>query len=260
MKVPFRLTEEHEKIFRVLFESRSISCTELQRTLRILGMLDPGFKGLSLREKDIKGLEFVGLLRTWYRSPVTKPYLLHDEPDFDNLVISLTHEGEQIARKVKQGRKVIFRPQSSVPKSVFVACAFGHEEIDRLYEEELAPACCTLGYEPIRVDITEPQETITGSIMQGIEGSACVIADLTHSRQSVYFEVGYAHGLGVQLVLTCRSDHERGNSDTSRVHFDLEQYKISFWSRTSDGRFIWPKGMKPADRLSRVVPSRSKRS
>lgn len=87
-----------------------------------------------------------------------------------------------------------------------------------------------------------------------------MLADLTHARPSVYFEVGYAHGLGVPLLLTCREDHCRGKSDHARIYFDLEQYKISYWSRTSKGEFNWPKGMEPAERLPSIVPHRDSES
>jgi nucleoside 2-deoxyribosyltransferase len=83
-----------------------------------------------------------------------------------------------------------------------------------------------------------------------------VLADLTHARPSVYFEVGYAQGLGVPLLLTCRKDHYRAAHDNARVHFDLEQYKISFWSRNSKGQFIWAKGMEPTKRLKSLVARR----
>lgn len=48
----------------------------------------------------------------------------------------------------------------------------------------------------------------------------------------------------------------RGQKDDARIHFDLEQYKISYWSRTSRGQFRWSKGMKPVERLPSIVPSR----
>ena len=64
------------------------------------------------------------------------------------------------------------------------------------------------------------------------------------------------HGLGVPLVLTCRKDHYRGASDGARVHFDLEQYKISFWSQNSKQQFIWAKDMEPVKRLGSVIKRR----
>ncbi len=89
--------------------------------------------------------------------------------------------------------------------------------------------------------------------MEGIRETACIIADLTYARPSVYFEVGYAHGLGIPLLLTCRKDHFHGKVDHARVHFDLEQFKISYWSRNAKGRFQWPAAMEPSERLSKIL-------
>ncbi|MBE0573378.1 hypothetical protein IH575_00540 [Candidatus Dojkabacteria bacterium] len=48
---------------------------------------------------------------------------------------------------------------------------------------------------------------------------------------------GYAVGLGIPLATTCRQDHFRGERDDQRVHFDLQQYKSSFWKKKSRRQF-----------------------
>jgi nucleoside 2-deoxyribosyltransferase len=109
--------------------------------------------------------------------------------------------------------------------------------------------------------MSEPERTMTEAITDSITEAACVVADLTHARPSVYFEVGYAHGLGVPLLLTCRKDHHRGTEDNARVHFDLQQYRISFWERTSESAFSWDKkSMKPDKRLAALVLPREPES
>ena len=70
---------------------------------------------------------------------------------------------------------------------------------------------------------------------------------------TVYFGVGFAHRLGVPLLLTCRDDHYRSQIDNSRVHFDLEQFKISFWSPNKSGGIDWPASMNPTDRLAKLI-------
>lgn len=162
---------------------------------------------------------------------------------------TLTDEGRVVAQKVVDARNVLLRPPSARRTTVFVASAFGHTELDELYERELASACASVACTSVRVDMTEPAHTITAAIVNGIANARCVMADITHARQSVYFEVGLAHGLGVPVILTCRSDHYRGASDIERVHFDLEQYKISYWTRMDSGDFSWAKGMSPTQRI-----------
>tara|TARA_R110002050_G_scaffold85135_1_gene181727 strand:- start:12337 stop:12663 length:327 start_codon:yes stop_codon:yes gene_type:complete len=94
---------------------------------------------------------------------------------------------------------------------------------------------------------------ITEDIVENILNAKCIIADLTYARPSVYFEVGYAHGLPADLLLTCREDHHRGIKDDAKIHFDLEQFKISFWSVDSNGNFKWRKNMDPQFRLGEIL-------
>lgn len=167
--------------------------------------------------------------------------------------LSLTDEGKRIAQQLAEGRQFIFRPMHPQRTTIFVACAFGSDEIDELYVKHLEPVCTKLGYSPVRVDLKEASETITNSILQGIIEAECVIADLTFARPSVYFEVGFAHGLRVPLILTCRQDHYRAAAENAKVHFDLEQYKISYWAADERGVFIWPANMEPETRLRAVL-------
>jgi nucleoside 2-deoxyribosyltransferase len=130
--------------------------------------------------------------------------------------------------------------------------------LDNLFEKELLPACEKYGYKPIRVDINEPTQTITDYIIESILKCECVIADLTYARPSVYFEVGFAHGQGIPLLLTCRKDHFKGKSDSLRVHFDLEQYKISYWLIDKNNNFNWAAKMSPTMRLKNLIKSKFK--
>jgi len=267
MKIEFNLTPHHKLILRILHESgRGITYDEFSRVVDAINAGDSDFSKFikiivgpyypmlpvlgSTPDllRDIDGLEFVGLL-----SVLSRHNSIPNE-------IKLTEEGKRVAKSLKEERRVIIRPRPALRTAIFVACALGDDEIEQLYGEALAPACRAQGYEPVRVDMSEPPQTITELMMEAITEAACVLADLTHARPSVYFEAGYAHGLGVPLLLTCREDHHRGSSDDARIHFDLEQYKISYWSRTPEGKFSWPKGMEPAERLALIIPHRDKKS
>jgi hypothetical protein len=286
MKVHYNLKNSDKLILLVLYEAGKLSFKELEKIISALNIAESNFgefvrtiagekeeygylktpirlSGTPIRrsevERDVEGLEFLGLLKR--STSIGKLVVIcNDTTELRVSDIELTEEGKRVAKSIKEGRRLILRPRPQRRTSIFVACAFGHDEIDRLYDEEYKPACSAFGYEPIRVDMTEPPQTVTESIVEGINESACVLADLTYARPSVYFEVGFAHGLGIPLVLTCRSDHHRGKDDRTRVHFDLEQYKISFWSRKTQGHFRWPKGMKPVERLASIISSLKKGS
>ena len=64
---------------------------------------------------------------------------------------------------------------------------------------------------------------ICDRILAEIRRSRFLIADVTGHRQGVYFEAGYAMGLGLDVIWTCRSD-DLGNS-----HFDTRQYNHIEW-------------------------------
>ena len=196
---------------------------------------------------ELKGLKFLGLIEI--DGDLKEDSILVDNKD---VKISLTSEGERIAEALVKNRKPIFRPRVSTLTTVFIACAFGKQEIDDLTMNSFFPACEKHDFKPVRIDMSEPHQTITERMMEEITGAACVIADLTYARPSVYFEVGYAVGLGIPVILTCNKTHFNGEKDDQRVHFDLEQYKISYWEQNESGEFQWTKNMNPQERLSSV--------
>lgn len=174
----------------------------------------------------------------------------------DNKALLLTEEGVRIAMAIVQGRRAILRAPESMQGTVFIASSFGHDQLDTLFDLEISPACEQVGLLAFRVDMSEPEQTITDRIFQAIRACKCLIGDLTFARPSVYFEIGLAQGLGVPILLTCREDHYRNQSDQNRVHFDLEQYKISFWRQDANGNFLWPKKLSPRERLLSILQNR----
>ena len=141
--------------------------------------------------------------------------------------------------------------------TVFVASVIGDPTVNNLYSHIMS-VCEELGHKAVRIDLTEPESTITEAILKTIAESKAVMADLTFGRPSVYFEAGFAHGLGIPLLLTCRKDHLRGIEDHLRVHFDLEQYKISFWQSVNSGDVLWEDQMDPKTRLRALLDLKTK--
>jgi hypothetical protein len=54
------------------------------------------------------------------------------------------------------------------------------------------------------------------------------VADFTGHRGGVYFEAGFAMGLGLPVFFTCR------NTELEKLHFDVRQYNTIDWSDASD--------------------------
>ena len=58
----------------------------------------------------------------------------------------------------------------------------------------------TAGYKPFRVDQKQHNNKIDDEIIAGIRGSKFLVADLTGHRGGVYYEAGFAQGLGLEVI------------------------------------------------------------
>ena len=79
------------------------------------------------------------------------------------------------------------------------------------------------GYNPRRIDQKEHNNDITDEIIAEIRKSKFLVADLTGHRNGVYFEAGFAKGLGLDVIWLCRKSDEKDR------HFDIRQYNCIFW-------------------------------
>jgi hypothetical protein len=80
------------------------------------------------------------------------------------------------------------------------------------------------GYAPERIDKVEHNNRIDDEIIAHIRRTRFVVADMTGNRGGVYFESGFALGLGLEVVWLCRKGR------LNRVHFDNRQYNFIEWS------------------------------
>ena len=108
----------------------------------------------------------------------------------------------------------------------FVAMWFD-DSMTAAYEDGIKPALADVGYKAVRIDRTEHINKIDDEIIREIRRSRLVVADFTHgengARGGVYFEAGFAHGLGIPVFYTCRKDMVDG------LHFDTRQYAHILW-------------------------------
>ena len=111
----------------------------------------------------------------------------------------------------------------------------GNPSMDEVHDKAIAPAISAAGLASRRVDRHNQGDLLKSEVVQFIERSQIIVADMTNQRPNCYLEVGYAMGLGkkANLILTVRSDHHwsspKFERDGPRVHFDLEGYDILFW-------------------------------
>jgi hypothetical protein len=74
-----------------------------------------------------------------------------------------------------------------------------------------------------RIDDQRTSEPIPARIRESIAAARVVIADITHEKGNVYFEVGYASGLNKAVVYVAR--------EGSRPVYDVQDYPVIFFSR-----------------------------
>lgn len=115
----------------------------------------------------------------------------------------------------------------------FVAMWF-HENTTEAYENGIEPAILEAGYEPLRIDRKEHINKIDDEIIAEIRRSRFLVADFTHgedgARGGVYFEAGFAHGLDIPVIFTCRQDA------VESLHFDTSHYNHIVWENPEDLR------------------------
>jgi nucleoside 2-deoxyribosyltransferase len=118
----------------------------------------------------------------------------------------------------------------STPQA-FVAMWF-HPSTEDVYKQGIAPAIEAQGFAPLRIDRKEFINKIDDEIIAEIRKSTFVVADFTcetgQVRGGVYYEAGFAGGLGIPVIWTCK-DTSMGD-----LHFDTRQYSHIVWTDPAD--------------------------
>lgn len=170
-----------------------------------------------------------------------------DEPEIGPFVALLQDEnllgsrdGEY--RLTPKGFEELERVQGSTADSAnaFVAMWFD-ASMDEAYEKGIEPAIRRAGYVPIRIDKKEHNNKIDDEIIADIKRSRFIVAEFTcatvtdgegeaHAlpRGGVYFEAGFAYGLGLPVVWICREDH------MGLVHFDTNHFAHILWQTPAE--------------------------
>lgn len=127
----------------------------------------------------------------------------------------------------------IQKPENDPSDIAFVAMWFD-ESMDDVYETGIRKGIEDAGYEPLRIKDQEYNGQVHDEIIASIRRSHFMVADFSHgndgARGSVYYEAGFAKGLGLEVIFTCR-DSQKG-----KIHFDTSQYNHIFWKDVDDLR------------------------
>lgn len=125
----------------------------------------------------------------------------------------------------------------------FVAMWFD-SSLNSIWEQGFRPALEKLGYRPIRIDKEQFTGKIDDHIITEIRRSGLLVADFTGHRAAVYFEAGFAMGLGIPIIWTCRQDA------IDDAAFDTRQYHHIVWKDAEDLQ------QRLIDRIEATLPGR----
>jgi CheY-like chemotaxis protein len=177
---------------------------------------------------DYKGMEFGGLrladeLRHRYGSQsilvisrfITRsmmqlyqsPHEFLEKPDAS----ATTTFGKEVCRRLLSMRERQF---------VFVAMPFSGR-VDALYKSAVAPAIQDLGYQCVRMDeVTHNRESYV-EMIEHLKTCKLVICLADDANPNVYYEVGYAHSLGKEVLIVAEHMNE--------LRFDVRgRYAIAY--------------------------------
>lgn len=159
-----------------------------------------------------------------------------DRDDLQFLISVLEHRGaiafypSRVAFKLTpDGALLLEKLKSSGSELIqgFVAMSFA-QHLDAAYSEGFYPAIKLAGFAPMRIDAKHYVGGISDQIMSEIRSSRFVIADYTEQNNGVYFEAGFALGLGRVVIPTCRRDQ------INSLHFDIKHLNTILWDTPSD--------------------------
>jgi len=122
-------------------------------------------------------------------------------------------------------REFSVRPQKP---TAFIVMQFT-DEFNALYDEVIRPTCEKYGLSCIRADDIYSSGLILDDIVKSIQECFVIIADITPNNLNVFYEVGYAHGMGKATILL--SDKKR-----DKLPFDISGFRTLFYDNTIGGK------------------------
>lgn len=188
--------ELHKTIIPVLIEDADIPIALIQKQY------------VDFRKSSKLGINDLTKILQEREGPSPKDFI----PTHD-LAVAVAEEVRQILGIEK---KPIGTEKSKVidPKLVFVIMSFD-SDMDPVFDG-IADAARSVGLSAKRVKDIIGDYRITDKIIDMIISARLIVADLTHERPNVYFELGYARGLGKTVITTVK--------EGTNVHFDVKDW------------------------------------
>ncbi len=114
-------------------------------------------------------------------------------------------------------------------KRAFVAMWFD-KSMNYYYKDGIKKAIEDAGYLPVRIDLQDFNEKICDEIIAEIKRTKFLIADFSGLRSGVFFEAGFAKGLGREVIFIVRKE----DVEKLKLHFDTRQYNHIVYDSPED--------------------------
>lgn len=139
------------------------------------------------------------------------------------LNIKLSHKGW---RYFESNRSI-----NLISNQAFIAMSFSPEMITQI-AEVVPDIVIKAGFVPKLIINKEHNNNIVDEIIAEIRNSKFIIVDFTEHRNSVYFEAGFAYGLGLPVIWMCSNkDFKDG-----KTAFDTNHFNHIIWDSPDDLR------------------------
>jgi hypothetical protein len=130
------------------------------------------------------------------------------------------------------------------PKMVFLIMSFKGDGVAQVLDT-VRDECTSLGFSATRADDSVGSDFVIKQIWKHIEKAELIVCDLTHERPNVYYELGYAHGVGNtgdNILLIAREE--------TTLHFDIGPLRVHHYSSMESLRAILRKNLPEMNRVT----------
>ena len=110
----------------------------------------------------------------------------------------------------------------------FVVMQFSND-FNELYDEVIKPTVESFQMKCVRADDFFTSGLILQDITQSILESQLIIADITPDNPNVFYEVGFAHGMGKHVILLSEKSREK-------LPFDVSGFRTLFYDNSIGGK------------------------
>lgn len=119
-------------------------------------------------------------------------------------------------------------------KRIFLALEFSGEAntiIDDIFKKAVRE---NTGYDLQTVADIEHNNLIDDQIIAEINRSVAIVSDFSDGNRGAYYEAGYAHGQGKELIFLCKKSILEGSEKDRKPHFDVNHRNFIVWSDGPD--------------------------